>query len=188
MKQSISSRRAAKTRTTAAMDEARIGKEARASQDDHLVVRTWLRLFACSTQVEQLIRRQLREQFATTLPRFDYLAQLQRHPEGLRMKVLSRYLMVTGGNVTGMTNLLVDEGWVVRKPDPADGRSALVSLTPRGRVAFLQMAQVHEQWLTTLFHGFGSERKEALYDLLGKLRVHLAQKDDPTNAAKQGKP
>ena len=86
------------------LDEQNIGLEARAASDDHSAVKLWLRLLACSTQIEQEIRSRLRQRFATTLPRFDYLAQLERHADGLRMNALSRYLMVTGGNVTGLSN------------------------------------------------------------------------------------
>ena len=89
-----------------ALGDHGIGREARAQHDDHAAVKLWLRLLACSTQIEQQIRTRLRERFATTLPRFDYLAQLERHPQGLRMNALSRYLMVTGGNVTGLTDQL----------------------------------------------------------------------------------
>ena len=73
-----------------ALDDHQIGLEARAHAGDHLDTRIWLRLLACSTQIEQQIRQRLRTRFGTTLPRFDYLAQLDRHPEGLRMNVLSR--------------------------------------------------------------------------------------------------
>ncbi len=167
--------RPARDATHRILGDARIGKEARAASDDHLTIKTWLRLLACSTQIEQAIRAKLRQHFATTLPRFDYLAQLDRHPAGLPMKVLSRYLMVTGGNVTGLTDQLMAEGLVARKPDPRDGRSARVSLTMRGRREFLRMAAEHERWLTSMFEGFSTEHKEALYTLLGQLRVHLAQ-------------
>jgi DNA-binding MarR family transcriptional regulator len=159
-----------------ASPERRLGKEAGAGQDDHLAVRTWLRMLSCSTQIEQEIRARLRREFATTLPRFDYLAQLQRHPEGLRMKVLSEFMMVSGGNVTGLTEQLVADGWVSRQTDPRDARSSIVSLTARGRREFLRMAARHEQWLMSLFAGFGTPRKLALYDLLGDLRHHLADK------------
>lgn len=109
----------------------RPGREAGLSHDDHQAVRLWLRLLTCSTQIEQTIRSHLQAQFGTTLSRFDYLAQLSRFPEGLRMKTLSEYLMVTGGNVTGLTDQLVAEGWVERVADPNDRRSMIVRLTPR---------------------------------------------------------
>ena len=107
-----------------ALADEHLGLEARSQESDHLDLRIWLRLLACSTQIEQLIRQQLRVRFASTLPRFDYLAQLERHPNGLRMNVLSRYLMVTGGNVTGLTDQLVRDGLVL-------ARARLETPTPR---------------------------------------------------------
>lgn len=156
------------------LDEQRIGLEARAASDDPAAVKLWLRLLACSTQIEQEIRARLRQRFATTLPRFDYLAQLERRADGLRMNALSRYLMVTGGNVTGLTDQLVAEGLVERLPDPADRRSLLVRLTPAGRARFLEMAAEHEAWLVELFDGFDRDVKASLYAALGQLRLHLA--------------
>lgn len=158
------------------LDEQSIGLEARAASDDHSAVKLWLRLLACSTQIEQEIRSRLRQRFATTLPRFDYLAQLERHAEGLRMNALSRYLMVTGGNVTGLTDQLVAEGLVERLPDPEDRRSLIVRLTAAGRARFLAMAAEHEAWLVELFVGFDRDVKASLYAALGQLRLHLAGK------------
>jgi DNA-binding MarR family transcriptional regulator len=159
----------------AALGESGIGREARSLPEDHRAVRLWLRLLSCSTQVEQRIRTRLRERFGTTLARFDYLAQLERHPQGLRMKQLSHYLMVSGGNVTGLTDQLEAEGLVARIADPEDRRSWILQLTPEGRVSFLAMAAEHEAWLVELLDGFaGTER---LHELLGQLRLHLSSKD-----------
>jgi len=151
-----------------------IGHEARAVAGDHIDLKIWLRLLACSTQIEQQISQRLRARFGTTLPRFDYLAQLQRHPGGLRMNALSRYLMVTGGNITGLTDQLAKEGLVTRVDDPEDRRSWRVALTPKGRSDFAAMAAEHETWLTAMFAGLGATDKEQLYDQLGRLRVQLA--------------
>ncbi|WP_326541786.1 MarR family winged helix-turn-helix transcriptional regulator [Pseudorhodoferax sp.] len=165
------------------LGDAHIGLEARAQADDHLDTKIWLRLLACSTQIEQQIRQLLRAQFDTTLPRFDYLAQLDRHPDGLRMNVLSRYLMVTGGNVTGLTDQLVKEGLVQRIDDPQDRRSWRVSLTDKGRTEFARMAAEHERWLADLFQGLPATSKDALYEQLGQLRVHLVQRQAELDAA-----
>lgn len=156
------------------LGDERIGMEARAGSGDHLEVRLWLRLLATANEIEQEIRTRLRLRFATSLPRFDYLAQLDRHHDGLRMSALSRYLMVTGGNVTGLTDQLVAEGWVDRVPDPVDKRATLVRLTALGRTRFEEMAAEHEGWLTEMFAGFGRDNEQALFELLGKLRIHLA--------------
>lgn len=167
------------------LDEQRIGLEGRAASDDHAAVKLWLRLLACSTQIEQEIRARLRQRFATTLPRFDYLAQLERHPRGLRMNALSRYLMVTGGNVTGLTDQLVAERFVERLPDPEDRRSLIVRLTDAGRARFLEMAAEHELWLIECFDGFDPDMKSSLYAALGQLRLHLAGKQTGKQAGKQ---
>ncbi|KQP49200.1 MarR family winged helix-turn-helix transcriptional regulator [Pseudorhodoferax sp. Leaf274] len=165
------------------LSDEHIGLEARAQAGDHLDTKIWLRLLACSTQIEQQIRQLLRSRFDTTLPRFDYLAQLDRHPDGLRMNVLSRYLMVTGGNVTGLTDQLVKEGLVQRIDDPDDRRSWRVSLTPLGRAGFTAMAAEHERWLAELLKGVPSGTKDALYEHLGQLRVHLAQRQTEIDTA-----
>jgi DNA-binding MarR family transcriptional regulator len=156
------------------LDDHRLGQEARAQSTDHSAVRLWLRLLSCSTQVEREIRARLRDRFGTTLPRFDYLAQLDRHPDGLRMNALSRNLMVTGGNVTALSDQLVADGWVARSTDSADRRSAIVTLTPLGRRQFRRMAAEHEAWLIELFGGLDRSHRDALYELLGRLRVQLA--------------
>lgn len=170
------------------LDDLNIGREARAQASDHSAVKLWLRLLSCSTQIEQLIRARLRHRFGTTLPRFDYLAQLERHPEGLRMNALSRFLMVSGGNVTGLTDQLVAEGHVERLPDPGDRRSLIVRLTPAGRAHFLGMAAEHEAWLVALFDGFDNPRRQALFDLLGDLRVHLVSGADEPGPPREPPP
>lgn len=156
-----------------------IGVEARADDSDHLALKVWLRLLACSTQIETEIRRRLRARFGITLPRFDYLAQLYRHPEGLRMNMLSRYMMVTGGNITGLTDELEKDGLVQRESDASDRRSFRILLTEPGRRVFERIAAEHEAWLVELLSGAGSAALEALYEQLGELRVQLAHAAAP---------
>jgi DNA-binding MarR family transcriptional regulator len=167
------------------VDEAQLGQEARAQSSDHSAVRLWLRLLSCSTQIEQEIRTRLRERFGITLPRFDYLAQLERHPAGLRLNALSRNLMVTGGNVTLLTEQLVADGWVERVVDASDRRSTIVTLTAAGRRHFLAMAAEHEQWLVELFAGFDGAHRRMLYEQLGRLRAHLAPRATPALPRKE---
>ena len=149
------------------------GLESRVAPDDHQALRLWLRLLSCSTEIENEIRRRLRASFGMTLSRFDYLAQLHRVPEGLRMSELSSRLMVTGGSVTGLTDELEREGLVAREPSPSDRRSWIVRLTPAGRTSFRQMAAEHEQWVREIFSGLDRKSAQQLHEQLGVLRVHL---------------
>ncbi|MGE0582155.1 MAG: MarR family winged helix-turn-helix transcriptional regulator [Steroidobacteraceae bacterium] len=154
-----------------------LGPEARARADDHVALKLWLRLFACTAQIETRIQRRLRAQFGISLARFDYLAQLFRHRDGLKMKELSRQLMVTGGNITGLTDELEREELVQRRSDPADRRTWLVALTPKGRRAFEAMARAHEAWILELFGGLDERTMQQLHQMLGTLRVQLVQLD-----------
>jgi DNA-binding MarR family transcriptional regulator len=130
-------------------------------------------MLSCTVRIENEVRSRLRETFGITLPRFDLMAQLERYPDGLRMGELSRRLMVTGGNVTGITDLLEKEGLVVRVPDPHDRRAFAVKLTEAGRGAFAGMAVVHERWIQELLQDIPPADKATLIDLLSKLKLHL---------------
>jgi len=152
-----------------------VDAETRASESDHGALRLWLRLFTCKTMIEREVRERLRERFGITLARFDLLAQLERTRTGMRMSELSRRLMVTGGNVTGLTDQLVAEGLVVRREDRSDRRAYTVSLTPKGRRQFDAMAAEHERWIVESLGGFSAGEREALYELLGRLKPALAR-------------
>ena len=147
--------------------------ETRATVDDHQALRLWLRLLACTNLIEAPLRQRLREQFDGSLPRFDLMAQLDRHPGGLKMRELSRRLMVTGGNVTGLTDRLVAEGLVERREDPKDRRAFTVALTADGKRQFRTMARAHEGWVVELFGGLAPAQQAQLFDLLGQLKAGL---------------
>ena len=144
--------------------------ETRARDDHHESVRVWLRLLTCSNLIETEIRQRLQNAFSTTLPRFDLMAQLERFPDGLKMSELSQRMMVTGGNVTGITDMLEKDGLVVRVLDAADRRALRVKLTAAGQRLFKRMAAEHERWVIELFDGLGSKPKQQLAMLLQDLK------------------
>ena len=135
-------------------------------------LRLWLRLLTCTQLVEKQVRGGLRAQFDTTLPRFDLMAQLERSRDGLKMNELSRRMMVTGGNITGITDQLVAEDLVERVPVPGDRRAYRVRLTPKGRKQFSDMAQQHEGWIVDAFAGLTPKEVTTLHRLLGKVKQH----------------
>jgi DNA-binding MarR family transcriptional regulator len=145
-------------------------RETRARADDHRALRLWLRLLTCSQLIERHVRSRLRERFGITLPRFDLLSQLERHPEGLKMNELSRRMMVTGGNVTGIVDQLVKEGLVARVVEPADRRAFRVRLTRAGGKAFGEMARAHEEWVVALLGRLGRRHSDDLMQLLARLK------------------
>ena len=129
--------------------------EARAHAEHPDELRLWLRLLTCTQLIEKQVRTDLREQWGTTLPRFDLMAQLEREPEGMRMNELSRRMMVTGGNITGITYL--------------------VRLTPKGRQQFNAMAQAHEAWIVDAFASLSARDIQTLHALLGKVKDHFQE-------------
>ena len=150
-----------------------VDTESRATHDDHLSVRVWLRLLTCTNLVEGRVASRLRDDFETTLPRFDFLSQLERNAGGLRMTEISKRMMVTGGNVTRIADQLLAEGLITRSVAPGDRRAAIVKLTAAGRRAFAEMARRHEDWIVEMFAGLTETDRTQLYALLAKLKRHL---------------
>lgn len=148
--------------------------ETRIADHDHEALRLWLRLLTCSKLIEGEVRRALHGEFECTLPRFDLLAQLYREEGGLSMGDLSKRLMVTGGNVTGIADQLERDGMLVRNAAPLDRRQVQIQLTPKGRREFARMARAHEGWIAGLLGGIGEADRRRLYDLLGALKTSVA--------------
>lgn len=147
--------------------------EARGHSEHPEALRLWLRMLTLTQLIEKQVRTQLREQWGTTLPRFDLMAQLERNPDGLKMNELSRRMMVTGGNVTGITDQLVAEGLVERALVEGDRRAYRIRLTARGRTLFGEMARQHEGWIVSAFEGLSPAEVDALHQLLGKVKQHV---------------
>lgn len=157
--------------TVASVTTSKGASEAKAS------LRTWLRLLACTNLVERDVRGRLRDQFDTTLPRFDVLAQLdaaaRESRAELTMSELSRRLMVTNGNLTSLVERLVQEGLVKREKAPSDRRTQFVRITPAGKRALDAMTPEHQRWIESLFAELTPSERAQLYDLLGKLRTSV---------------
>jgi DNA-binding MarR family transcriptional regulator len=154
------------------MPSAPVDRESIARSEDHHALRIWLRLLTCTQLIERQVRSRLREQFGSTLPRFDLMSQLERHREGLKMNELSRMLMVTGGNVTAIVDQLEHEGLVERLDEPADRRAFRIRLTRAGERSFGEMARAHEGWVVELLAGLSRREQEDLLKLLAKVKQH----------------
>ncbi len=145
-------------------------RESAVAVDDKLELKVWLRLLTCANLIEGEVRNKLRENFATTLPRFDLLAQLDRAPDGLSMGELSSRLMVTNGNVTALADALVREGLVLRAQHPSDRRSLCLRLSPAGKRVFDAMTPSHEEWIDGMMSAMSRDELARLLELLGKLK------------------
>jgi DNA-binding MarR family transcriptional regulator len=143
-------------------------------------LRLWLRLLTCATLIEGEIRARLRRDFDTTLPRFDLMAALDRAPAGMSLGDISKRMMVSNGNVTGLAARLEAQGLVERRVHPGDRRAQLLRLTPKGRRDFARQSAAHESWIADLLGGLSAAERAALFRLLGdtKASVRAATSED----------
>jgi DNA-binding MarR family transcriptional regulator len=144
-------------------------------------LRLWLRLLTCTNLIEGAVRRRLRERFDVTLPRFDLMAQLDRAPDGMTLSDVSKRMMVSNGNVTGLVERLVESGHVDRRASAQDRRAQVIRLTCAGRAAFRVMAAEHEAWIADLFGDLTKGERADLMRLLArtKLSAHRAGEETP---------
>jgi DNA-binding MarR family transcriptional regulator len=141
---------------------------------DHDGVRLWLRLLTCATMIEKLLRQRLEREFGTTLSRFDVLAALQRRPEGMAMSALSRALLISNGNVTGIVQKLAAEGHVAVERAPHDRRVSVARLTEAGAAHFARLAEAHHRWLDELFGDLPPAARDDLHAGLSRLKCSLS--------------
>ena len=142
----------------------------RPEADSKARLRLWIRLFRASRLIEGVARERLKSQFKATLPRFDVMAALYRQPDGMLMSEISRYLMVSNGNVTGIVERLAADDLVVRAQRDGDRRTSFVRLTAKGRAAFAEMAAAHEAWIDQLLGGIAVREAELLSAKLKSFR------------------
>ncbi|WP_210727560.1 MarR family transcriptional regulator [Sphingopyxis sp. PAMC25046] len=142
--------------------------------DDRGNVRLWLRLLTCTTVIEKRLKRRFADQYGITLPRFDVMAALDRHPEGMTMGQLSQALLVSNGNVTGVVQTLLRDRYLSIAPSPTDGRASIVRLTPLGQECFSGLAEAHHEWVDMMLAGLTRDQRTTLFNLLGALKDSLA--------------
>ncbi|MGC1495756.1 MAG: MarR family transcriptional regulator [Sulfitobacter sp.] len=140
-------------------------------------LRLWLRFLKASRAIESTLRENLRDEFATTLPRFDVMAALSRYEDGLKMSELSGVLRVSNGNVTGIVDRLAEDGILVRVPVPGDRRASLVRLTKRGHEVFAKQAKAHEAWIDGILSEFSATEARDISARLEHLETSLTKDD-----------
>ncbi|MCA0201742.1 MAG: MarR family transcriptional regulator [Proteobacteria bacterium] len=153
-------------------DLQKVSEKLEGTAENHGKLKLWLRLLTCTIKVENLISNRLRAQFNTTLPRFDVMAALARSEGDLTMGELSKWLLVSNGNVTGVVSRLVKDGLVERRR-AKDRRVQYVRLTAAGRRQFKTIAAAHEGWINQMLDPLSDRDVRSLMQQLSKLKgVH----------------
>ena len=146
------------------------------SADLHHPVSVWLRLMKCHNLIFRELRKHVEKDDLITLPQFDVLVQLSRQSGGLSFVDLSRRLLVTSGNLTGIVDRLEREGLVVREQDGSDRRVVRIRLTPKGKDVIETMIPEHVKQIENIFAGLSTKDLIQLREVLGKLKGALGEK------------
>jgi DNA-binding MarR family transcriptional regulator len=145
-----------------------------AETDGQLALSVWLRLLKAHGLILRELRRRIPD--GLTLPQFDVLAQLDRGEQGMTPGELTRELLVTAGNVTGIVDRLVRLALVERRPVPEDRRAVRVRLTSRGRQLMRRAIPRHRQDVESLLSRVPPADLTRLRDLLGRLAHALEER------------
>lgn len=143
----------------------------RATVDGHAALAVWVRLLKAHGLMLRELRRRVPEDL--TLAQFDVLAQLDRDTDGMTSIALTRALLVTAGNVSGIVGRLARLGLVERRPVPGDRRAARIRLTTRGRQVMYRALPRHRRDVASLLSALPPRDLDALRGLLGRLNQAL---------------
>src|SRR5262249_37997650 len=141
-----------------------------------LSLRIHLRLADCRNLLMREARRSV-ERWGLTLAQFDVLAELERSARGgFTFGELSRLLLVTSGNLTGIVDSLESGGLARRKIDKQDRRVVRIVVTPKGRQLIQQIAQEHGRDIRAALGPIPRDRQAALEQLLHAMGDGLREK------------
>lgn len=133
----------------------------------NLALSVWIRML----KVHNTIFREARTKMAPycTMAQFDVLAQLSREQNGTTSAELSRRLLVTAGNLTGLLNRMGKAGLIFRKPDSKDRRVVWLHLTDKGKELAAKVIPLHTRDISEIIGGLEVTELKNLRHLLDKL-------------------
>lgn len=143
-------------------------------EDNKINTRLWLHLLSAVKMIESELQLRMRSTFNSSLSRFDILSQLERHPNGIRIGELSELIIVTAGNLTGLSTRLEKDGLITRIPDPSDKRACIIKITPTGLDMFYEMSKKHQIWINELLDKIPLEDKQVLDTLMSKVKSEVS--------------
>jgi DNA-binding MarR family transcriptional regulator len=137
-----------------------------------LSLRVHLRLANCRNLLMREARRSV-ERWGLTLPQFDVIAELERAKRGFTFGELSRLLLVTSGNLTGIVDRLEADGLVRRKHDQHDRRVVRIVLTAKGRQLVDTIAPLHARDIESALAFMPRKELDLLHELLSTVSANL---------------
>lgn len=129
-------------------------------------------------QLKRLYRRVQREQPVVeglSYSALQVLVAVEQASRALRPGELAAELQMTSSNVAAALRSLEMDGLVVRQPDPADGRKALVSLTPAAAKVITEARRDRHAWLQQAIAHALTPGEQRLLSRAGELMQRLAE-------------
>ena len=140
----------------------------------HEAIRVHLGIASCYNLLMREARIRIFARWGLTLPQFDVLAELARaEGPGFTFVELSRLLLVTSGNLTGIVDRLEARHLVRREADLSDRRTIRVRLTQKGRSLTEEILPRHREDLDELLSFMPLDRLIRLAALLDRLKQGL---------------
>ena len=135
-----------------------------------------IELIRCTSQLDRIIDKNLRQQFGQSISRFDLLAQLHREGnKGLTVGELGQRLISAKGNITGLINRMIKDELLTKASNKIDKRSFQITISTKGQHLFKEMADNHGKWIYELFGEISTENMSNMTSLLGDIRSPLSQ-------------
>jgi DNA-binding MarR family transcriptional regulator len=143
--------------------------------------RAWRSYVNAHKQLEARLHRLLLQDFGLTGADYEVLAVLSEHPTGrIPAQELRDLLEWEKSRLSHQVRGMEKEGLIIREPNPADGRSAMICLAPAGRRAIEEAAPEHVANVRRHFIGlFAPAELDTLAALNERVLNHLAEETFP---------
>lgn len=149
-----------------------------AGSDSKNSLRVWLYLLKCAKRLEQEMSDRFRENYNSSLSRFDVLAHLDlAGKQCLTTTQLASRLLASKGNISRLLDRMEKDGLIRRQDHPDDRRVSNICLSSAGAKLFNRMAPDHEMWSHQILSKLSLAEKDQLVDLLKSVKKMLDQLD-----------
>lgn len=117
------------------------------------------------------------EEFGVTTQQWSVLGALSRPKaeDGMSVNELSRYLLMTRQNLTGLLGRLERDGYIIRTPSTEDRRSVKVSLSPQGKELWLKLAEPIQQFYDQALKNISFDDRLALIHYINTLQHNMSK-------------
>jgi len=108
--------------------------------------------------------------YGLTFAQYNVLRILDATPNGKNtITNVSRIMLVTGANMTGVAKRLEKSGFLIRRGDANDERITLLEITPKGRQALKNIREEKDENLRSYLNSFSADEKEEMLSRLKQI-------------------